>query len=289
MLLNVCNPAGLFLSAGQLASSVAANIQLKQVKAMLSTLQLLSGATLAASVVGIGVSAAGFALVLHRLGNIEQAIKGVHQDVLDTRIAIERVDVQLATAHRSLMESLLYRAEEAWVRSDADAVWRQLDGPLDQAQRYWRNLVGVRPAMSIFLDARFTLQEAVAAYEAALVLAGARVQTLLLIEELRAALDYAREFALWHEGIVTGLTPPDIAAAKVQRLAEEKGLSVEDARAKLRRAAEFFLAAVRETQLYVTTRPELLQALVDRGISGRKYVETVRERGDVPLLALPLP
>ncbi len=44
------NPGSMFLGSGTLASSVTANIQLEQVKNMLSGLQLLTGAALAASV-----------------------------------------------------------------------------------------------------------------------------------------------------------------------------------------------------------------------------------------------
>jgi hypothetical protein len=285
-LLGTGGPGGLLLSAGQLASSVTANIQLEQVKSMLGTLQLLTGASLAASVVGVGVSAAGFALVLSRLRNLEHSLAGVRQDVLAGRLAAERVDVQLGTAHRAEMDSLLYRAEEAWVHSDAAKVWKQLEGPLDQAQRYWRGLVGGRYGPPLFLDARFSLEEAAAAYEAALVLAAARVQTLLLIEELAAALYYSREFHRWHEAAVGHLVSLDLAAARARRLAEAEGCSEEDARARLLRAGRHFLEGVQEARLFAADRPALVQTLIDRGIRGREYVEAVRQREDLPLLFL---
>ena len=280
------NPVGLLLSAGQLASSVAANVQLEQVKAMLSGLQLLTGASLAASVVGVGVSAAGFALVLRRLGNLERGLAGVRREVLAARLAVERVDAQLETAQRALVESLLERADEAWVRSDAATVWRQLDGPLDQAQRYWRGLVGGRAGASILLDQRFRLEEAVAAYEAALTLAAARVQALLLLEEHAAALHHAREFHRWHEEALDGLTPIDIATARSAAMAEAEGMSEADARSRLLRTSQQFMDGVREVQLHVAGRPALIQTLIDRGLGGREYVEAVRDAADVPLVLL---
>ena len=63
----------------------------------------------------------------------------------------------------------------------------------------------------------------------------------------------------------------------------------EDARARLLRLAEAFKESVLEVQLQAATRPELLEALAGRGWGGREYVEAVRERRDVLLLALPLP
>jgi hypothetical protein len=236
-------------------SSVVTNVQLRQVQALLSGLQLLSGATLAASVEGVGVSAVGFALVLRRLGQHEQTVAAAGEEARAAHLAAERADVRLAAAQRALTDSLLSRAEEAFCRSDSVAVWRELEGPLDQAQRDWRTLVSGGVGPSIFLDPRFSLQEAAAAHEAVLVLAAARVQALLLIEEVAAALHHAREFACWHEGAVTALSPPDLAAARARPLAEAKGLSLEDAHAQLLRLAEDFKEAVWEAQLQAATLP----------------------------------
>src|SRR5262245_11231182 len=135
------HPAGLILSAGQLASSVVANVQLVQVKRILAGLQMLSAASLAVSAVGVGVSAAGFALVVQRLRQLETQIAGVRKDVLAARLSAERIEIRQATRDSARTESLLCRAEEAWHRTDARDVWR-LDGQLDEEQRYWQGLVG---------------------------------------------------------------------------------------------------------------------------------------------------
>src|SRR5262245_44186969 len=71
------NPAGLVLTGARLASSIVANVQLEQVRRMLGGLRMLTGATLAVSAVGVGVSAAGFALVLRRLGHLERLVAEV--------------------------------------------------------------------------------------------------------------------------------------------------------------------------------------------------------------------
>jgi hypothetical protein len=279
-------PGGLLLSAARLGSSAWANVQLGQVKSALDALGMLNAATLAAAAVGVGVSAAGFALVRQRLQAIDRSLGLVHRDVLAGRRAAERADPQLAAAHQAVVGGLLYRAEEAWERSDAQAVWRELEGRLDEAQRYCRGLVGGVGAASAFLDWRFTLEEAAAAYEAALALAAARVQALLLIEECAGALRCAREFHEWHERAVGGLLAVDVAASRSRQLADAAGLSEGDAHSRLLHEGLRLLEAVREARLHAASRVDLLRALAKRGASGREYVEAARDAA-VPLLALP--
>ena len=277
---------GMLLSVARLGSSVWANVQLEQVKSTLAALGMLNAATLAASVAGVGVSAAGFALVLRRLQGVERSLEGVHRDVLAGRRVAERVDLRMAAGHRAVVDGLLYRAEEAWLRSDAERVWRELEGRLEEAQRYCRGLVG-HGGSSAFLDGRFTLEEAAAAYEAALALASCRVQVLLLIEERDAALHYAIDFERWHRQAVGQLFAVDVAAARASQLAREEERSEEDARSRLRRQACPLLEAMRAAQEQAASRPALLEALSERGVGGRAYIEAVRDRQDTPLLALP--
>jgi hypothetical protein len=285
-------PVSVILQAGQLVSTVTANVQLQKVKAMLSSLQLLTRASLAASVVGIGVSAAGFALVLHRLDLLEkhfdEQFADLRRETVAARVAVQRVGDLIATRDWARTKSLLQRSEEAWDRSDAAYVWRQLEGPLLEEQLYWRALVDGQVATPIFRNPGFTLEQAVAAYELALTLASARIQTLLLLEEHAAARRHALEFHDWHERAVSGLRPIAIAEARSRQLAEETGRSEPDARTNLLGRSERFIDGAREIQLHVADRPAVIQKLMDRGIRGREYVEALRDCRDVPLLALPV-
>jgi len=282
-------PAGFILQAGQLVSSIGANIQLEQVKTMLLALKLMTGATLAASVAGIGVSAAGFALVLRRLGQLEHNLAGVQREVVAARLVAERIDIRIATHDWARIESLLTRGDEAWVRSDADKVWKDLEGPLDQEQHYWRGLVGGQVAPSIFLDPHFTLEQAAAAYESALTLAATRIQTLLLLEQHAAARHHAREFHQWHDRSLSTLRPVAIASARSRQVAEDDGISEQDARSKLLQQSSEIIDSVREIELHVAERPAVIQNLMERGIKGRAYVEALRDCTEVPVLILTMP
>ena len=66
-----------------------------------------------------------------------------------------------------------------------------------------------------------------------------------------------------------------------------EGIREEDARAKLRRDAEGFLAVVREAQLHVADRAAVVRTLIARGVGGRDYISALREAGGVPLLMVP--
>jgi hypothetical protein len=279
-------PASIFLSAGQLAASLAANRKLEQIKRTLSGLQLLTGAALAASVVGIGVSAAGFALVLQRLDEAERALVAVKKEVIANRLVTERIDVRLASRDWARTQALLRQSEEAWERSDAEAIWRRLGGPLYEEQLYWRGLVEGKVGPSLFCDARFTLAEAALAYESALTLASTRVQSLLLLNERPAACHHAREFHEWHERVVSGLRSVDVATARSRHLADEKGLSEADAYALLLQQTAPLMDSVHETRLHVLNRPTVIRYLMDREIAGRDYVTHLRERRDIPLVAV---
>ena len=108
-----------------------------------------------------------------------------------------------------------------------------------------------------------------------------------LAEELAAALHHAREFAAWHDAATGGLRPVDVARARARRLAEAEGLREDDARMRLLGEAEGLVAGMRETGLSLACRPALVKSLLDRGASGRRFVEELRGRRDAPLLVLP--
>jgi hypothetical protein len=255
---------------------------------MLSALQMLNVTTLAASVAGVGVSVAGFALVLRRLQSVEQGIDHILQEIARTRRTAERLDIRMVARDRAKTEALLHRSESAWHRSDATQVWRELEGQLLVEQTYWQKLLGDRAASSLLCDARFTLEQATGAYETVLLLAAAHVQTLLLIGEERAAQHHAKEFHNWHDQLLLDLTPIDIATARSRHLAEQEGLREEDARARLLRRANEFVQVGREAQHLVAQRPLLIETLQTKGIRGREYIEAVRERTDTPVLLLPV-
>ncbi|MBI3822047.1 MAG: lipase family protein [Planctomycetes bacterium] len=270
------------------AGEIAKNAPLGQVFSLLSSLRLLNGATLAATVVGIGVNVAGFALVLNRLKRVELIASDAKREAIAARLAAERVDVQLAARNLGDTMAHLQLAEEAWSHSDPVSIWKSLQLPLVQQISYEQCLLGKGARNSIFLDDRFAFEEAIAAYESLLLLDAARFQTLLLMEEKRAALFAAETFLAWHRDAVFQLTPDEIARATSLRRAGDDTRKEPDVRRDLLRMAETFKERVLEINQHVAARIELIRYLIAKEMSGRAYVDECRQNMDSPLMILPV-
>jgi uncharacterized Zn ribbon protein len=285
---NSLHPISWAFEAGELASSVAANFQLQQIKWVLEGLQLMSAATLAATAAGIGVSVAGFALIDRRLRTIEEALSTISDDLLRTRQAAERIERTAAFHDRSRLASLFYQCDEAWVRSDPERVWRDLLGPLDEEQRFYRALVSGSGADSVLVDEHFTMDHGRMAYEATISIAALRFQLLLLLNELEAAKFHANDFRVWHESTVIPVQRRQIAAAAWKQYAKQQGISEEnDARNQVMESLRPFIATVHEVQLQAGDRITLLKSLREKGMTGREFLQTAREITDLPVVVMP--
>jgi hypothetical protein len=277
-------PGGAILDADKLAGRTSMN----QTLSALSATGLLTGATLAATVVGIGVNLVGFAQVLTRLKRVGLIADEARQEAIAARLVAEKVDLQMLTRNRANTLACLELAEEAWLRSDPVPIWRDLQLPLLQQLNYEQCLLGKADATSIFLDERFYFEEAVAAYESVLLLDAVRFQTLLLMSEERAALANAEKILAWHQTSVFELKPDEVARAASKRAAKQADSKEVDVRRNLLRKIMTFKEKVHEINRHMVGRIELIRYLLEKGISGRAYIEEARLRTDTPLLFLPV-
>lgn len=166
-------------------------------------------------------------------------------------------------------------------------VWRSLEGPLDEEQRYWRLLLDDQSGLSVFRNGDISIEQASEAYEAVLMLAATRIQALLLLEELDAVHHHAREFQTWHDRTVFPLSPSDLASARSLKEASDTGKSEVDFRSRLLRVSKELFDSIREIQLFIGDMPKVIQLLKDREMRGRDYVEKVREHRNIPVLMVP--
>jgi hypothetical protein len=270
------------------AAEIAKNVPLDQIFSLLSTLRLLNGASLAATVVGIGVNVAGFGLVLKRLDRLELIGNETRRDTVAARLAAERVDVRLAAKNRGDTLTCLQRAEEAWAHSDPVSIWKELQLPLIRQINHEQCLLGKGGTSSIFLDGRFTFEEAVATYESVLLLDAARFQTLMLMDEKRVALFDAEKLLAWHREAVNSLAPDDIARSTAQYVPGDHPGNEADIRRDLLRKAQAFKNHVLEIHQQILSRIELTRYLLEKEIDGRAYVEECRQNEETPLVFLPV-
>jgi hypothetical protein len=241
---------------------------------------VLGIANLVVSVVGVGVSVAGFLLTWRRLGEIRNQIQGAAADT-------NQIKVRMETRDWARLEHLLQRAEEAWHHQNPATVWREIDGPLNEEYTFWRHMVGNRAAEQALLNAGSPLQSALAAYEAAMRLAGARIQTLMLLRELPAARQFAGEVQRWHEGAMLGMNWVDLARVRAQELPALAGQPTVT-RPQLRELSVGLVNRLIDTQEALATREDLLTHLHERKIDGHEYVRAAREQTGHSVMVLPV-
>jgi hypothetical protein len=276
------------VQAGQLASTFAANAQLEQVKNMLGTLQLMTGATLAVSAIGLGVSVAGFVVMSRRLDALGARIGGMEEVLKELRGDLYRIDVRQRARDRAAIASAMALGDEAWARSDQTDVWRELAQKLSLEENYYRALMETdRPqGQSIIKDSAITWTDVVASHESLAQLVAARIKCLLLLNELAAAHDYAEAWGNWLRRNFRDLTPPTLVDGRLRSQALPKGSDTGVLRLELLPQAEEFIGIVRAQQEFADTMPDLIRTLGAREIDGRDYIDRLRSEEEQDVLLL---
>lgn len=288
-LITSSNPFSLLMNAGTLGSSVTANIQLEQVKSMLFGLQLLSGATLAASIAGIGVSVVGFTIVNRKLNMLSKKIEGMSQELTQVYETSQRTETRKIARDQSKLSYLLELGEEAWARKNKFSVWEKLIDELLEEERYYRELMSnTRPNSNIFLEEDFPLDYCILSFENLIVLHAARIQALFLCGELQTAKYYVDELSKWYSTSFDSISPSDIGISKSFYQARKTGDRLEDAKLDMLKIAKPFMEGVREIQVNMATSSQLIQCLIDQDIDGYQYVKRTRLETESPILILPV-
>ncbi|MCC7312343.1 MAG: hypothetical protein IT510_13980 [Sulfuritalea sp.] len=277
------------LGALDAISSVAANAQLVQIKSLLETLQTVATIGAAASVLNLGVSIGGFALVLSKLKAMDAKLDGIARQLN----AIART---LDTDFRAKGYSALNRAESAFELSspaERKRYWQEAERDLDYlVQHFFQKLVGLGlddpEALAANSRTRFVMAGTISSQDARdalhwlLACAGARIEILLCLEEPRAAAKLADNIRQW----MTGIQIPAKELAQ-QRLG---GRPVPPAQMQTVTAEAVSLSTFlsRSATTY-GDRALLCNTLHDRQVDTQKYVMDVRRPSDPVMLMLSEP
>lgn len=262
VLSNDTNPFGL-------ASGIIGNIQNEQMKRRLADIQQTLGgmqtlqiASLATSVIGIGVTVAATALILRRLDRIEKQIAGLEQkiDALPRLIA----DMHL---HRTLREFrvTLTRLEDASDRRDSTPILRDAEKDLDHTFSELQHAIEILLGQSAIQgDALATLLHMLG------LCSETQMKTLFRMGDTAVARNRARN----HYTVIEGLTftiPPDVLT---QRLADPS------------RASDLTnICSV--MRLNLAARPPLIDTFIARDIDPVHYLHQAESELTEPLLFLP--
>jgi hypothetical protein len=276
------------VQSGQLASSLAANAQLHQVKKMLSGLQMMTSATLAVSAINLGVSVLGFAMVTRRLdqlgrqiGRLEGMLSSNHQLLVETNLRQRARD-------RAQVISQMALAEEAWTHSNPDPIWRGLADGLYREDSYYRILLTTEldADESVIRRGSVPWNDVLAAHETLTQLVAARTQCLVVLNELDAAIHYANEWKQWLARNYDSLTPPALVESRLRSGAQSIDKPQEYRRLEMLNESTSFLQVIRAQQEFARTAPDMITTLKNLGIPGRTYVEHLRSPQEQEILVL---
>ena len=276
------------VQSGQLASSLAANAQLHQVKKMLSGLQMITSATLAVSAINLGVSVLGFVMVTRRLNQLGGQIERLEGMLSSTHQLLAETNLRQRARDRAQVMSQMALAEEAWTHSNPDAIWRGLADRLYGEDSYYRILLTteLEADESIIRRGSVPWNDVLAAHETLSQLVAARTQCLVLLNELDAALHYANEWNQWLSRNYDCLTPPALLESRLQSRVESNDTGEDYRRLEILNETKSFLQVVRVQQEFARTAPDMISTLKSIGVPGRAYVERLRSQQDEEILVL---
>ncbi|UWR10907.1 hypothetical protein [Sulfitobacter mediterraneus] len=246
-----------------IAQNAAISSKLNAMQTMMGTIQTLQLATLASSVVGIGVTAASAAMILSRLNEIDNTLDGIESSIATLpskwrEMALRKKLVNIRTA--------IDRMQEAELRPDAESIFKSGEEKLNYAFDELHD--GIR---SIVIEAEVDaglLRNLLAS----LALCGsAQIKSLIWLDMKEAADHRARQQCSKLQELAFHM-PRDLMA---QRLVggEKQAISISQDCSEIR--------------LRAAAQPDLARALIAKNIHGREFIERVQAEESSPLLILP--
>lgn len=263
-----------FFSPLDAVSGIVANAQLVQLKHMIEGLQVLQFATLGATLVGVGVSAAGFVVLNKKLSALSNQIEDVRKDV---RAEFSLQHERGVQTHFSTVRGLFEQADEAVALRKPEEEWRAIARELANEGAFFRAEVRMCLSMDVFDQQLFA-----ALLQALATCHGGRLECLLLSNELHAARKVALNISRQYHVLFDAISPRTLMD-KVR----EPGATGESSYGDQLREMRQLLSSVRDIQDAAHTKPLLIDTMIARGIDGNRYVRQLREDESEPLVLLP--
>lgn len=266
------NPLSLLLEGANLATGVANVVQNEQIKSridamqqILGTMQGLQIAGLVGSVASIGVTAAGTALVLHRLEAVRTGIERLEAEIHSFREEWRMAELMglldRATTH-------VRRVDSAGLSNDGTAILRS-------AEQVLHEVFGALSRRGQILTARSEIPAlALATIIDGMVIAGdARTKALFLLDDGKLAETFARERMDAHLGMAR-LAPHDVLERRLRDVVN----------AKLATAA--LTASMNEVRVRIASVPPLLATLAAHGSRPSRFLTASEAEEEAPLMIL---
>ncbi|SOB74720.1 hypothetical protein SAMN04488490_0245 [Marinobacter sp. LV10R510-11A] len=258
-------------------SSLAANVQLGQLKRMVEGLQVLQYANLGVALTGVGVSVVGFAVVNKKLKNIQSSIERVSSKI-DQRF-VELYEHQLRRDFYTL-RGVLEHIESVRRQSKPKSELMSAGSRLTEISSIMRGQLEYQLQLPAFDEYLFTQLT-----RAMLMSDNARVEAYIVAEEYDSAHHAATSISESYCNLFDDITPFD--------LKQKKRLRSIDLREKARETAEnitvgasHLVAGLRDITDSAFCKPVLIEELGRRGIAGSDYLSALRNETKEPIVLL---
>jgi len=258
-------------------ASLAANVQLVQLKSMIEGLQMLQFVNLGATVAGIGVSAIGFVLMNKKLNGLQSQM-ATFADRVEVRF--QELQEREFRSHYSKVRGLFNQADQAHSLTTPTAEWQRIACVLADESAYFRGEVEHLLQSEIFDNELF----GVLTRSFALCNAG-RTECLVLAGELQAAHKVSHDVAGDYNALFDPLNPIQLAH-KSAALVENKEMPFDHLLRQELVGMRNLVNNLRDIQDAATSKPYLMETLIERGIDGYEYMQAISKEKEQPLLLI---
>lgn len=258
-------------------SSVGANVQLAAIKSMMETMQMLQFASLGATLVGVGVSVAGFKAMSTRFDQVQSQISAFADKVV---LHFAEQKAREYRSHQSRVKSLLEQAELAYAYNNSASEWMRIAHDLADEAGFYQGEIEYLLSLDVFDDQQFK-----AFVQLYTMCNSARIKCLMLADELRAARDISKAISQQYNVLFDPLTPVTLAKQSI-RLSQITEQSYDHLLRQELLDTKHLVLSIREVQDSAATRPLMIDRLIDKNINGKAFFDRLESEKHEPILLL---
>jgi len=254
------NPAMLAVSeAANSATGIYTAVQVKQIKAMVEGLQALQIATLGVSLLGVGVSVAGFIYMRKRFNSLDSKIETLINTV---NVGFEDQRKAMLRSHLSQVKSLMQQANQAPTLSKPEHEYSRIAESLAEQATHFEGELEFVMKVSGKISSELFWQLT----QALMVCNSVRIDCRMRTNELHNALTVSEDVAQGYQRLFGRLTPISFDA------------QIDECSSTLNVLKDITDAAA--------TKPYLIDYLRSQQIDGRSYMTQLEDETERPLLML---
>jgi hypothetical protein len=253
------NPLSVVADIANLGVNIHTAVQVGQLKVMMETLQSLQVATLGLSLVGVGVSVAGFLYMRKRFNALDGRLDQVMNAI---QTGFENQQKSALQAQMSRTKGLIQRAEHAKELSNPQTEYREVAAALADQASFFDGEISILLTTKGSIPAEFFWQLT----QSLMLCNNVRIDCGLRSNELSHTLRTAEKVATEYQGLFNPLTPTSFNGSV------ENGLGM--------------VRVLRDITDSAASKPYLIDHLRTCRISGDDYVHALEQEKKNPLLAL---